>query len=152
LRKGLQPKQQNKFGGVASQIHESLKQLFATAGEMRTAILSDAARQKIHDELNQTLLSVIQFAKEHKAAMKFGEKIENGLGHWFTAASHPEIELTNNSAERALREPVIQRKISGSLRSEDGAHALEVIMTLLATWKLRGQNPRQMLLKTLQGS
>lgn len=141
-----------KVGGMACQIHESLKKLFATANEMRIATLSASARQKIHDELNQTLLSVIQLAKEHEATMKFGEKMENGVGHWFTAVLHPEIELTNNSAERALRELVIQRKISGSLRSEGGAHALEVIMTLLATWNLRGQSPRQMLLKTLQRS
>lgn len=141
-----------RLGSVACQIHESLKKLFATAEEMRIANLPDAARQKIHDELNQTLLSVIQLAKENEATMKFGEKIENGVGHWFTAVLHPEIELTNNVAERALREPVIQRKISGSLRSEEGAHALEVIMTLLATWNLQGKNCRQMLLKTLQGS
>jgi transposase len=141
-----------RVGGVACQIHESLKKLFATADEMRSATLSDAARQKIHDELNQTLLSVIQLAKEHESTLKFGGKIENGVGHWFTAVLHPEIELTNNSAERALREPVIQRKISGSLRSDEGAHALEVIMTLLATWNLQGKDPRHMLLKTLQRS
>lgn len=141
-----------RLDGVACQIHGSLKMLFETAEKMRTAALSDASRQKIHDELNQTLLSVIQLAKEHKETVKFGEKVENGVGHWFTAVLHPEIELTNNVAERALREPVIQRKISGSLRSDNGAHALEVIMTLLATWNLQGKNPRQMLLKTLQGS
>jgi transposase len=139
-------------GAAALQVHASLKELFKDAENARNAIWSGAERQRIHDELNQTLLSVIQLAKKHKKTLKFGEKIENGMGHWFTAVLHPEVELTNNVAERALRELVIQRKISGSLRSEDGVHALEVLMTLLATWKLRGKNPRQMLLQTLQSS
>ena len=139
-------------GTVTLQIHAALKGMFEIAENTRKAALSASERQRIHDELNQTLLSVIQLAKEHKETLKFGEKIENGMGHWFTAVLYPEIELTNNVAERALREPVIQRKISGSLRSEDGVHAMDVLMTLLATWKLHGKNPRQMLLQTLQGS
>ena len=141
-----------KVKGTAIQIHESLKGMFVVAENARKAALSTAERQLIYDELTQTLLSVIQLAKEHEETLKFGKKIENGMGHWFTAVLHPEIELTNNVAERALRELVIQRKISGSLRSEDGAHAMGVLMTLLATWKLQGKNPRQMLLQTLQGS
>jgi len=103
-------------GAVALQIHTALKGMFEIAENTRKAALSAQERQRIHDELNQTLLSVIQLAKEHKETLKFGEKIENGLGHWFTAVVYPEIELTNNVAERALREPVIQRKISGSVR------------------------------------
>ncbi|HIH19510.1 TPA: IS66 family transposase [Candidatus Micrarchaeota archaeon] len=134
------------------QIHSSLKELFKAADGAQKAELSAAERQRVHDRLNQMLLGVIQLAKEHKKSLKFGEKIENGMGHWFTAVLHPEVELTNNVAERALRESVIQRKISGSLRSKDGAHAMEILMTLLATWKLRGKNPREMLLQTLQGS
>lgn len=132
------------------QIHSSLKELFKAADDAQKTVLSAAERQRIHDELNQMLLGVIQLAKEHKKSLKFGEKIENGMGHWFTAVLHPEVELTNNVAERALRESVIQRKISGSLRSKDGAHAMEVLMTLLATWKLQDKNPRQMMLQTLQ--
>jgi transposase len=139
-------------GDASFQIHASLKKLFESAESARKMVLSFTERQKIHDELNQTLLSVIQFAKTHKETLKFGKKIENGIGHWFTAVLYPEIELTNNVAERALRELVIQRKISGSLRSEDGVHALEVLMTLWATWKLRGKTPQQMLLQTLQVS
>jgi len=139
-------------GTITLQIHAALKGMFEIAENTRKVVLSAVERQRIHNELNQTLMSVIQLAKEHKETLKFGEKIENGMGHWFTAVLYPEIELTNNVAERALREPVIQRKISGSLRSEDGAHAMEVLMTLLATWKLRGKNPREMLLQTLQGS
>lgn len=143
---------QRAGGAAAAWIHKRLKKLFDTAESLRLATLSDAARQKAHDKLNRALMRVVQLAKKHKETRKFGEKIGNGMGNWFTAVLHPEIELTNNCAERAIREPVVQRKISGSLRSEDGAHALEVLMTLMSTSKLRGENPREMFLQLLRGS
>ena len=136
---------------AACWLHSALKRLFKKADKAKKAALAVSERQKIHGRLNKSLLRLIGLAKKHKATLKLAQKIENGMGHWFTAVLHPEIELTNNSAERALREIVVQRKISG-LRSREGAHSLEVIMTLLGTWELRGQDPRQMLLQTLRGS
>lgn len=135
---------------AARWLHSALKRLFKKADAARKAALAAVERQKIHDRLNRSLLRLIGLAKKHKATFKLAEKIENGMGHWFTAVLYPEIELTNNSAERALREIVVQRKISG-LRSAEGARSLEVIMTLLGTWELRGQDPRKMLLQTLRG-
>ena len=55
---------------------------------------------------------------------------------FWTAPIHP----TNNNAERPLREPVVFKKIIGTLRNEDGAKIFSVIMTLLATWKLQDKN------------
>ena len=40
---------------------------------------------------------------------------------------------TNNHAERALRGPVIARKISFGSRSDAGAHAFAVLASLLGT-------------------
>ncbi|MHA1579872.1 MAG: IS66-like element ISArch15 family transposase, partial [Candidatus Freyarchaeota archaeon] len=56
---------------------------------------------------------------------------------------------TNNRAERALREHVVQRKIMGTLRNEKGTFVHETIMTLLATWKQRGLDPSETLAATL---
>jgi len=44
---------------------------------------------------------------------RFAAKIRNGMGHWFTFLVVPGVEATNNRAERALREFVVQRKIMG---------------------------------------
>ena len=57
-----------------------------------------------------------------------------------TRILHPQIEPTNNNAERPLREIKVIQKIIGTLRNEDGAKIMERIMTLLATWKLQGKN------------
>jgi len=60
------------------------------------------------------------------------------------------VEPTNNRAERALREHVVQRKITGTLRNEKGTSIYETMMTLLATWKQRGLNPAQTLADSLR--
>jgi hypothetical protein len=50
------------------------------------------------------------------------------------------VEPTNNRAERALREHVVQRKIMGTFRNGKGTRTYETIMTVLATWKQQGRN------------
>jgi len=66
---------------------------------------------------------------------RFAAKIRNGIDHWFTFTTTPGVEPTNNRAERALREHVVQRKIIGTLRNQKGTFSHETITTLLATWK-----------------
>ncbi len=51
----------------------------------------------------------------------------------FTFLKRPGMPPTNNHAERALRGPVISRKISFGSRSETGAHAFAVLASMLGT-------------------
>lgn len=44
-----------------------------------------------------------------------------------------QVEATNNAAERALRPAVVMRKITGGSRSERGARATSVLMSVLRT-------------------
>ena len=76
---------------------------------------------------------------------KFVGKISNGFDYWFTFIINPDVEPTNNRAERALRPHVVLRKILGTLRNNKGTSIHERIMTTLATWGLRGLNSLQML-------
>ena len=61
-------------------------------------------------------------------------KVRNGFDYWFTFVLVSGLEPTNNLAERALKEPVVQRKIMGTLRNERGTVIYETMMSLLATW------------------
>jgi len=80
---------------------------------------------------------------------RFAGKIQNGIDHWFTFLTKPGVEPTNNRAERALREHVIQRKIIGTLRNQKGTFIHETITTVLATWKQQGLNPSKILPTTI---
>jgi len=57
---------------------------------------------------------------ESEEVRKFAAKMRNGIPHWFTFLVVPGVEPTNNRAERALREHVVQRKIHGLLQERQG--------------------------------
>ena len=80
---------------------------------------------------------------------RFAGKVLNGLDRWFTFLTVPGVEPTNNRAERALREHVVQRKIMGCFRNGKGTWIYETVMTVLSTWKRQGRDLPQTLAQTL---
>ena len=59
----------------------------------------------------------------------------------FRFIDNPEIDSTNNRAERGLRHAVVIRKISNGSRSEDGAEITARLLSVLQTMKLQEVNP-----------
>ena len=57
----------------------------------------------------------------------------------FTFLTRPGMPPTNNHAERALRGPVLARKISFGSRSDAGAHAFAVLASILGTARRQNQ-------------
>ena len=53
------------------------------------------------------------------------------------------IEPTNNAAERALRQSVIQRKISHGVQSRQGAICRSRLLTVTTTLRQQGRDVRQ---------
>jgi len=82
---------------------------------------------------------------ESEEARLFAGKVMNGLDYWYTFLSVPGCEPSNNRAERALREHVVQRKIMGCFRNGKGTWIYETVMTVLSTWKQQGRNLSQSL-------
>ncbi len=71
---------------------------------------------------------------------RIAKRLRKHSGELFTFAICPGVEGTNNQAERALRPYVVKRKISGGHRSWAGARKHEVLMSVLATCRLRGED------------
>ncbi len=98
-------------------------------------------RTKLKEKCEKELRQWLDVTKSYKELKTVRTKIENGFDHWFTCILHPEVEPTNNRAERMLREEVVLRKITGTLRNEKGTTANEVMMSLITTWKQQNKNP-----------
>jgi len=98
-------------------------------------------RIKLKEKCEVELCQWLDVTKPYKELKTVRTKIENGFEHWFTCIIHPEVEPTNNRAERMLREEVVLRKITGTLRNEKGTTANEVMMSLITTWKQQNKNP-----------
>lgn len=52
----------------------------------------------------------------------------------------PKVDGTNNAAERALRPPVVMRKITGGSRSEAGAQAWAILASVMQTAQQQGRD------------
>jgi hypothetical protein len=72
------------------------------------------------------------------------------LDHWLTFVGEPAVSSTNNTAENALREPVVFRKLIGTLRNDRGMFVHETLLSLLATWRQQGRNPYEALKRVAQ--
>ena len=128
-----------KHEGQARLTYEELKQMY----EQIKNITEDdppEERQTLYEKLMQQMQTVIKRISAYTELKKFANKISNGLEHWFTKILYPFIEATNNTAERALRELVVIRKIIGGLRNEKGARITETIMTMITTWQQNKQD------------
>jgi len=68
----------------------------------------------------------------------------------FTFLRNPEVESTNNRAERELRPAVVNRKCWGGNRTENGARTFERIATVLRTAYLQDQHLFTLLLPLLR--
>ena len=60
--------------------------------------------------------------------------------HLFVFLEHPGVDATNNLAERQLRPAVIRRKLSCGNRSRRGARTFEILASLAATCRQRGED------------
>lgn len=75
--------------------------------------------------------------------------LENGMPWWLTFLGAPGMEPTNNPGERGLREPIVIRKIIGTLRNEEGATHFTRLLSVLGTWALKGEDVVAKLLAVL---
>ena len=62
------------------------------------------------------------------------------------------IESTNNAAERAIRNDVVIRKISGGNRSPNGRHDYEVISSIMQTCQLRNEDFSEIVMDELKST
>jgi len=137
-------------GRQAKRFYRMLCQLFDKIKQLCEVKIAKKERMQEKIKLEQELKSLVEWGRSYEITRPLANKIANGKYHWFTCVLYPWIEPTNNKAEQELREFVVQRKITGTLRNEKGTHAIEVLLSLLQTWKLRGLNPQSMLKQTLR--
>jgi transposase len=91
---------------------------------------------KVKWELNDIVLCL----KTIKGAESLATKIINGGDNWFTALYYEDMPLDNNLAERELRKVVLLRKTIGCIRTWKGKRWIEVVMSVIQTWKLQNLN------------
>jgi transposase len=69
-------------------------------------------------------------------------------GLW-TFLAHPDLELTNNASERALRPVVIARRLSLGVQSTWGGQFVGRIMTVTTSLKQQGRDAMAFLMELI---
>ncbi|MDI1495640.1 MAG: Transposase [Cenarchaeum symbiont of Oopsacas minuta] len=68
------------------------------------------------------------------------KRLVNATETLFAFIEHKDIPPTNNAAERALRDVVVRRKISGQIRGLESMKRMSNFLTCVLTWKAHGKN------------
>lgn len=102
--------------------------------------------QKERRSLENKLAAVTSQALSKKKTEALRKRFVAHRDEIFTFLSQPEVEPTNNFAERQLRPAVVMRKNTGGSRSKRGAERLAVMTSLIQTAKLKGEDPKDLML------
>jgi hypothetical protein len=106
---------------------------------------SPRERAQMHRSSQNGLNSLVTCSATDDPVATLLGKIKGGIDHWLTFIGEPAVSPTNNAAENALREPVVLRKIIGTLRNDRGMFVHETLLSLLATSRQQGRNPYEKL-------
>jgi transposase len=97
----------------------------------------DSRRQRLHDRLAQ----LIAVGSKDPQARRLIKRLRRHQADLLTFLDRDGVPFDNNHAERAIRPAVIIRKNSYTNRSERGADAQAVLMSIYRTLKQRGHDP-----------
>jgi transposase len=75
----------------------------------------------------------LYWTKAHRDNERFAKHLHAHRGDLFTFLRTPGVDATNYRAEQAMRPAAVNRKVWGGNRTEAGARAQEILMTILAT-------------------
>jgi transposase len=125
----------------AEPIYRYLKQMFVGLQSWLETDPTDRERAQMHRVAQRGLETLVERSDTDGPVATLLGKIDGGIDHWLTFVGEPAVSPTNNAAENALREPVVLRKIIGTLRNDRGMFVHETVLSLLATWRQQGRNP-----------
>src|SRR5271169_1248243 len=95
-------------------------------------ITAKAAARKA-DDLQERMMTLVRPAKTHAANERFRRHLQRHGSQLFTFLRQEGIDATNHQAEQAIRPAVVNRKVWGGNRTEAGAAAQSILMTVLFT-------------------
>jgi hypothetical protein len=90
-----------------------------------------------------------RLSHRHDKTQALAVELYNDWEAIFQVLHHPELPLTNNAAERALRHWVIARRLSHGTRTAVGSHVFTLLASVIDTCRQRGHSPWNYLLKAI---
>jgi len=93
-------------------------------------------------QLNALLDDCLVLANaQHEKTRALARELLNDWDTFWVVLDHPELPLTNNEAERALRHWVIARRIGMGTRTAQGTRAFSLLASVIETCRKRAASP-----------
>lgn len=121
-------------------LNEEVKALYRELACAISEPFEQRLREKQHASFYVRLASLVDHNYSSRDVKKIQIRITHQKHNLLTALLHPNVPLTNNHAERQIRPLVVTRKISGGSQSLKGARTYAVLMSLIQTISLKGQD------------
>lgn len=115
------------------QIKAILQQALAVRDRRDAGVILPATAKRWATRLDQRMHKLLLPIKQNAANERFAAHLWNHRDHLFTFLRHADVEATNHLAEQAIRPAVVNRKVWGGNRTEAGAAAQSILMSVLAT-------------------
>jgi len=110
--------------------------------EARGAPAQGGLRERHAPRLQALLKHCLQSADcSHEKTRALARELLNDWDTFWVVLDHPELPLSNNEAERALRHWVIARRIGMGTRSEQGTRAFALLASVIETCRKRRASP-----------
>jgi hypothetical protein len=141
-------RQAREFGNALRQCLETVMEAVYAAREGPPPVALRAQHAK---QLNALFdLCLCHAEAKHEKTRALARELLNDWDTFWVVLDHPELPLTNNSAERALRHWVIARRISYGTRNPQGSRAFTLLASIIETSRQRGHSPWSYLAETLR--
>ena len=102
------------------------------------------------DALQEQMTRLLTPVKTNAANERFCRHLLRHSGQLFTFLRHKGIDATNFRAEQAIRPAVVNRKVWGGNRTEAGAVAQSILMTVLFTAAKQGRDAMEFVSQVLR--
>lgn len=107
-------------------------------------------RGNVCKEVQKDMKALLEKEWTDEDAIRISKELRKRQDMLFTFMEYEGVPWHNNDAERAIRQGVLYRKISGGRRTWAGAEIFEVVLSVYETTKKRGQRFMGMLKKKLE--
>jgi len=108
-------------------------------------------REQVFDDFTDRLSDLTARPRANAANERLAAHLRAHLPQWFLFLINPAVPATNYRGEQAMRPAVVNRKVWGGNRTEAGAQAQAVTMSVLQTCKQQAQDALTYISQTLCG-
>lgn len=117
-----------------------LTQSLATRNRRDARQITAKAAARAADRLDARMEKLLRRIKRNPPNERLAKHLWKHRAELFTFLRHKGIDATNHRAEQALRPAVVNRKVWGGNRTESGAVAQSILMTVLFTALKQGRD------------